>query len=65
MKRCDDKRSTGKSFVDMLARNDFRTNAFKKSTTLLDSSGNESDSSEELLYGPGFVSRWTDGEPAL
>ena len=26
-------------------------------TTLLDSSGNESDSSEELLYGPGFVSR--------
>ena len=26
-------------------------------TTTLDSSGSESDSSEELLYGPGFVSR--------
>ena len=25
--------------------------------SMLDSSGNESDSSEELLYGPGFVSR--------
>jgi len=66
MKRFEggDKRPNGaKSFVEMLNRNDGRmlASAFKtssaKTTTVLDSSGNESDSSEELLYGPGFVSR--------
>ena len=67
MKRFEggEKRPNGaKSFVEMLNRNDGRllSSAFKASTTMttttmLDSSGNESDSSEELLYGPGFVSR--------
>ena len=55
MKKFDEKRP--KSFVEMLAKNDGRQNSFKTTTPVLDSSGNESDSSEELLYGPGFVSR--------